>query len=140
MELIKLWVKKREVTYFKEKPLPLITFECSLQLLKVKVVPVFVVKAHMEGICIASLILNIATSEGEQLVATYGGNSINDNRNFQRMNSKTLTLPLTKTTNMHTRVSTTFVIKRSLPFRLQQSCGHGQPLVSQPNFSNGART
>lgn len=69
--------KVREVTYFKEEPLPLITLECSLQLLKVKAVPVFVVKARMEGICIASLILNLATSGGEQLVATYGGNSIN---------------------------------------------------------------
>jgi hypothetical protein len=67
--------KIREVTYFKEEPLPLITLECRL---KFKVVPVFVVKTHMEGICIASLILNLATAGGEQPVATYGGNSINN--------------------------------------------------------------
>jgi len=68
--------KIREVTCFKEEPLSLITLERSLQLLKVKVVPVFVVKAHTECICIASLILNLATSGGEQPVAIYGGNSI----------------------------------------------------------------
>jgi hypothetical protein len=67
-----------EVTYFKEEPPSQITFECSLQLLKFKVFPVFFVNAHMEGICIASLILNLATSGGELPVATYGGNSVNN--------------------------------------------------------------
>ena len=32
----------------------------------------------MGSVCIASLVLNLAISGGEQPVATYGGNSIND--------------------------------------------------------------
>lgn len=40
----------------------------------------------MEGICIASLILNLATTGGEQLVATYGGNSINNRQQKFPMN------------------------------------------------------